>query len=304
MRRLIAAAVLTATMAPGAIVGASPEAGEPDTTTDSPSSDPSGSPNASTPAPESTLDPKIETWLAKAASYRERGALNKAYRMLEKAYKRGGDGCQPCVLAFVDTDLAAGDLDAALDSAGVVWPEQDEIALLRRLAARIEGDEAWRVLSRLAWRLAEAGDIDQLIEVVEAYLDSHDHRVRASLCGAAFARDRDLAAKINEELDGLSWRGPFLIGGDVESPRGLTRAIPGPTARSLINGTSGDVHLFAVVSPRGRATTVRALFGLGDGLSERAERAVWEWRFAAGTRDGEPVATCVSIALRFPNRGL
>ncbi len=248
-----------------------------------------------------TVAPEIQRLLDKAQAFREDRAFNKAYRALGKAYDRGGDDCLPCVLAFVDTDLASGDLDGALDSAGVAWPGEDEISLLRHLANRTKGD-SWQVVTRLVWRLAEARDLDQLLEVVEAYLDSHQHRVRSSVCAATFASDPAFAAELNEELDGLGWRGPFMPGGAVTPARGLDQTIPKPTARSLINGTAGDVHLFAVVSKRGRASSVRTMSGLADGLSGQAESAVWDWRFVAGTRNGEPVDTCVSIALRFPLR--
>jgi TonB family protein len=57
--------------------------------------------------------------------------------------------------------------------------------------------------------------------------------------------------------------------------------------------------LYIEVGPDGAARNIRVLHGLGYGLDEKAIEAVRQWRFRAGTRNGEPVTVAATIEVNF-----
>lgn len=64
----------------------------------------------------------------------------------------------------------------------------------------------------------------------------------------------------------------------------------------------GRVTLRGVVQTNGIMTDIQIVEGLGFGLDENAIAAVQQWRFIPGMRNGEPVATYMSVTLTFSLR--
>ena len=87
----------------------------------------------------------------------------------------------------------------------------------------------------------------------------------------------------------------------VRSPRLLEEATPHYTRPAQGQQIEGEVWLDAVVLPDGRVGDIRVTRSLDMkfGLDVAAVIAAKQWRFDPGTRDGEPVAVHVGIALEF-----
>ena len=66
----------------------------------------------------------------------------------------------------------------------------------------------------------------------------------------------------------------------------------------------GSVLLECIVNTKGEVTAIKVLRSLDAnfGLDQEAIKAARQWRFAPGTRLGEPVSVVVSIELGFTLR--
>jgi TonB family protein len=73
-------------------------------------------------------------------------------------------------------------------------------------------------------------------------------------------------------------------------PRLTSKIDPSYTEDARHSAVSGIVLVSLTVGPDGRPGGIRIVHGLGHGLDERAIEAVGKWQFAAGTKDGTPVA--------------
>ena len=95
--------------------------------------------------------------------------------------------------------------------------------------------------------------------------------------------------------------GPYRPGNGVESPRVLRIVDPKYTAEAMRAHVTGVVWIEAVVLADGTVGDVQITKSLDSvfGLDEEAIKAARQWRFAPGTRFGEPVAVLVSIELSF-----
>jgi TonB family protein len=61
----------------------------------------------------------------------------------------------------------------------------------------------------------------------------------------------------------------------------------------------GTVVVSAVVAADGTAQDMKVVRGLGLGLDEQALKAIGEWRFTPGTKDGQPVPVVATIEVNF-----
>jgi periplasmic protein TonB len=98
--------------------------------------------------------------------------------------------------------------------------------------------------------------------------------------------------------------GIFRPGNGVTVPRVLREVKPAYTAEAMRAKVQGLVLLECVVMPDGtigRVEVVKSLDGT-FGLDQEAIKAARQWRFAPGTRFGEPVAVLVTIELQFTLR--
>jgi TonB family protein len=62
---------------------------------------------------------------------------------------------------------------------------------------------------------------------------------------------------------------------------------------------AGTVLLKVEISPDGMTRNVRVVRPLGLGLDEKAVQAVNQWRFQAGTKDGQAVTVAATIEVNF-----
>ena len=98
--------------------------------------------------------------------------------------------------------------------------------------------------------------------------------------------------------------GVYRPGSGIENPRLVREVKPRYTAEAMRAKVQGSVWLEVVVRPDGTVGDITVAKSLDTvfGLDEEAIRAAQQWRFAPGTRFGEPVAVLVSIELSFTLR--
>ena len=98
--------------------------------------------------------------------------------------------------------------------------------------------------------------------------------------------------------------GAYRPGNGVETPRLLKEVKPQYTAQAMRAKIQGEVLLECVVQPDGSVGYIRIARSLDStfGLDQEAIKAARQWRFAPGTRQGEPVPVLVTIAIAFTLR--
>ena len=98
--------------------------------------------------------------------------------------------------------------------------------------------------------------------------------------------------------------GAYRPGNGVMMPRVLNEVKPSYTAEAMRAKIQGVVMVEAVVMPDGGVGQVQVIRSLDPtfGLDQEAIKAVKKWRFAPGTRFGQPVPVLVEIELTFTLR--
>jgi TonB family protein len=98
--------------------------------------------------------------------------------------------------------------------------------------------------------------------------------------------------------------GVYKPGNGVTSPRLTYEKKPGYTGEAMRAKIQGIVVMEAVVLPDGSVGPVKITRSLDPrfGLDEEAIRTVKQWRFAPGTRLGQPVPVLVEIEMTFTLR--
>jgi protein TonB len=98
--------------------------------------------------------------------------------------------------------------------------------------------------------------------------------------------------------------GPYRPGNGVTLPRVINEVKPQYTSDAMRAKVQGTVLLECVVRPDGTVGDVQVVRSLDPtfGLDEEAKKAARRWRFAPGTRLGEPVSVLVTIELTFTLR--
>jgi protein TonB len=98
--------------------------------------------------------------------------------------------------------------------------------------------------------------------------------------------------------------GVYRLGSGVEPPRVIREVRPNYTADAMRAKVQGVVELEAIVLSDGSVGQVEVTRSLDRtfGLDQKAIEAVRQWRFAPGTRLGQPVAVLVTIELTFTLR--
>jgi len=98
--------------------------------------------------------------------------------------------------------------------------------------------------------------------------------------------------------------GTYRPGNGVTIPRVLREVKPQYTSDAMRAKVQGTVLLECVVRPDGSVGDVQILRSLDGvfGLDQEAIKAAKQWRFAPGTRLGEPVPVLVTIELTFTLR--
>jgi periplasmic protein TonB len=98
--------------------------------------------------------------------------------------------------------------------------------------------------------------------------------------------------------------GAYRPGNGVETPRLLKEVKPQYTAQAMRAKIQGEVLLECIVQPDGSVGNVRVVRSLDSafGLDQEAIKAARQWRFAPGTKQGQPVPVLVTIAIAFTLR--
>ena len=109
---------------------------------------------------------------------------------------------------------------------------------------------------------------------------------------------------IGEGFGGGTGGGAYRPGNGVLLPKPLREVKPQYTADAMRAKVQGTVLLECVVLPDGTVGKVEIVRSLDSafGLDQEAIKAAKQWRFAPGTRFGEPVAVLVTIELTFTLR--
>ena len=95
---------------------------------------------------------------------------------------------------------------------------------------------------------------------------------------------------------------PYKPGGSVSAPRVLTDVKPKYTADALRNKISGKVMLECVVRADGMPSDIRVTQSLDRELDAEAIKALEQWRFRPGEKDGKAVNVKVDIEMTFTLR--
>jgi protein TonB len=98
--------------------------------------------------------------------------------------------------------------------------------------------------------------------------------------------------------------GTYRPGNGVTLPRVLKEVRPQYTSDAMRAKVQGTVLLECIVRPDGTVTDVQVIRSLDPtfGLDQQAVLAAKQWRFAPGTRLGEPVSVQITIELTFTLR--
>jgi TonB family protein len=98
--------------------------------------------------------------------------------------------------------------------------------------------------------------------------------------------------------------GVYRPGNGVTTPRLLQQVKPAYTSDAMRAKVQGTVLLQCTVLPDGSVTDIRVVRSLDPvfGLDDEAVKAARQWRFAPGTRMGEPVKVEITIELSFSLR--
>jgi periplasmic protein TonB len=91
----------------------------------------------------------------------------------------------------------------------------------------------------------------------------------------------------------------YVPGKDVTAPRVVKEVKPLYTAEARSAKVQGTIGLDVVVLKDGRVGDVRVTRSLDAGLDEQAVKAVKQWEFEPGKKDGKPVPVRVDVEMTF-----
>lgn len=96
-----------------------------------------------------------------------------------------------------------------------------------------------------------------------------------------------------------SGAGPYRIGGDVSQPKLVSKVEPSYSEEARMAKLEGRVALNVTIGTDGVPHDMQVTQSLGLGLDEAAIRAVSQWRFEPGMKDGQPVPVFATIQVNF-----
>jgi len=93
-------------------------------------------------------------------------------------------------------------------------------------------------------------------------------------------------------------------GSDLSAPEAITKVDPAYPQDLMHDRVEGVVVLYAVIHADGSVGEVRVLEGFDERLNENARKALTQWRFRPGTKDGLPVdiEAVVRVPFKVPRR--
>lgn len=96
---------------------------------------------------------------------------------------------------------------------------------------------------------------------------------------------------------------PMRVGKGMTPPSVVRKVEPEYSQQAREAGLQGKVLLSIVVTEEGRADKIEVVSPLGFGLDERAIRAVEQWVFKPGIKEGKPVPIFATIEVNFRFEG-
>jgi TonB family protein len=90
-----------------------------------------------------------------------------------------------------------------------------------------------------------------------------------------------------------------VVGGNVKAPRAIYAPDPEYTEKARREHQQGTVLIRIVVGSDGLPRDVKVTRSLSADLDESAINTVKKWKFAPGTKDGEPVAVQIVVEISF-----
>ena len=94
----------------------------------------------------------------------------------------------------------------------------------------------------------------------------------------------------------------YAVGNGVSAPIPIRNVQPSYTPEARDAHATGTVQLEAVVGTDGSVSKIQVFGSVGYGLDESAAKALSEWRFKPGTKDGKPVNVRIQITMNFSLR--
>jgi TonB family protein len=94
----------------------------------------------------------------------------------------------------------------------------------------------------------------------------------------------------------------FRPGAGVSSPAVVTEVKPDYPDDVMQAGINGTVELEGVVQIDGSIDTIRVTKGLDERLDREAVKALGQWRFKPGQKDGQDVRVLISVEMTFSVR--
>ena len=85
----------------------------------------------------------------------------------------------------------------------------------------------------------------------------------------------------------------------VRAPRLLRKVEPDYTDQAKDAKTEGQVVLAVEVGPDGKAHNIQVIRSLNEGLDNNAIKAIRQWEFKPGTKDGEPVTVRANVEVNY-----
>ena len=89
------------------------------------------------------------------------------------------------------------------------------------------------------------------------------------------------------------------VGGKVKAPRAIYSPDPEYTEKARKERQQGTVLIRMVAGSDGLPRDVKVYRSLNADLDESAMNTVKKWKFAPGTKDGEPVAVQIIVEISF-----
>jgi protein TonB len=88
-------------------------------------------------------------------------------------------------------------------------------------------------------------------------------------------------------------------GNGVTMPKVITQVYAHYTANAMKKKLKGRIALKAVVTKAGIPTQIEVTEHLDDEMDAECVRALEQWRFEPGTKDGQPVAVRITVDMTF-----
>lgn len=91
---------------------------------------------------------------------------------------------------------------------------------------------------------------------------------------------------------------------DLSAPEAIKKVDPAYPQDLVHDRVEGTVVLYAVIRADGSVGDVRVLEGFDERLNENARKALAQWRFRPGTKEGTPVdvEAVVRVPFKVPRR--